>query len=458
MRTLTILFLFVSQILIAQKNVTISGTVKNVKGKSVYAQTIKNTLKYESFFLDSTKMDKNGQFVLKFNLQSPSKINLQIGEEYTELYAAQGDVINLNVDASNFDKTIKYNGSQKEWNQFVASEILNNKWNFDYNICKYKEADFLDSFSTFFSPKILNANLLIQNEDLKQLVLENLELYQTNAKLMYPYYHKNINKLKNKTELTKGYYDFINKLDLNRKTSRNLNLYQLMLGNLCNYFSREIYEKDTTQNLDSLNNITIFTKFKDFDKEILVSNEILKTLIYSFDLIKADSLWNANQAMLVNSMFRNEIEEVRDKVKKYAKGAIAPAFSFPDMNGKMVSLSDFKGKIVYLDVWASWCGPCRREIPAAKELEKQMHGKDVVFLCVSVDGDEAAWKKIVKEKELTGVHIHSKGDFESEMAKLYNIRSIPSYMIIDRNGKIWKMGAERPSGKAKEALEEALKN
>lgn len=458
MRTLIILFLFVSQILIAQKNVTISGTVKNVKGKSVYAQTIKNTLKYESFFLDSTKMDKNGQFVLKFNLQSPSKINLQIGEEYTELYAAQGDVISLNVDASNFDKTIKYSGSQKEWNQFIATEILNNTSRFNYNICKNKEAVFLDSLSIFISPKIKNANALIKNESLKEFVLESYDLLELNVKFMYSYYHKNMNKLEQKPELSKNYYDFVNKIDLNRRTTSNLNLYQQMLGYLSNYYSREIYEKDTTLNLDSLNSVIQNTKFVDFDKELLVSNEILETLIYSFDLIKADSLWNANQAMLVNSMFRNEIEEVRDKVKKYAKGAIAPTFSFPDMNGKMVSLSDFKGKIVYLDVWASWCGPCRREIPAAKELEKQMHGKDVVFLCVSVDGDEAAWKKIVKEKELTGVHIHSKGDFESEMAKLYNIRSIPSYMIIDRNGKIWKMGAERPSGKAKEALEEALKN
>ncbi len=179
--------------------------------------------------------------------------------------------------------------------------------------------------------------------------------------------------------------------------------------------------------------------------------------MYGFDVIKADSLLMKNDELLKNATFKTEITEVRNKVKKYAKGAIAPTFSFPDMNGKMVSLSDFKGKIVYLDVWASWCGPCRREIPAAKELEKQMHGKDVVFLCVSVDGDEAAWKKIVKEKELTGVHIHSKGDFNSEMTKLYDIRSIPTYIIIDRNGKIWKMGAERPSGKAKEELEEALK-
>jgi thiol-disulfide isomerase/thioredoxin len=189
-----------------------------------------------------------------------------------------------------------------------------------------------------------------------------------------------------------------------------------------------------------------------------ISSEIYNTLAYEFNLDKASKLEDKFKNDLKNQVYKDDIQTIKLKVKKYAKGAIAPTFSYPDMNGKMVSLSDFKGKIVYLDVWASWCGPCRREIPAAKELEKQMHGKDVVFLCVSVDGDEAAWKKIVKEKELTGVHIHSKGDFKSEMTKLYDINSIPTYIIIDRNGKIWKMGAERPSGKAKEELEEALKN
>jgi thiol-disulfide isomerase/thioredoxin len=457
MKKLTFLFLFVSHFLIAQKNVTILGTVKNFKGKSVMAETLKNSLRFEYTILDTTKLDKNGKFTLKFNIEKPSKIKLKIGEEYTELYAVNGDNISISVDAKNFDKSIKYNGSNKEWNQFVASEILNENWNFRYSICKNKESLFLDSLQIFYVSKIKNAETLLLNDVLKAFVLEYFDYTQANIKLMFTYYHKNMNKLEKKPELSKNYYDFISNIELNKAKTNNLSLYQQMLGYISGHFSEEIYEQDTTKNYDSINNAIVHSKFKEFDKEILVSNEIIETLMYGFDLIKADSLLMKNDELLKNSSFKFEITEVRDKVKKYAKGAIAPKFSFPDMNGKMVSLSDFKGKIVYLDVWASWCGPCRREIPAAKELEKQMHGKDVVFLCVSVDGDEAAWKKIVKEKELTGVHIHSKGDFNSEMTKLYDIRSIPTYIIIDRNGKIWKMGAERPSGKAKEELEEALK-
>jgi hypothetical protein len=217
MKKLTFLFLFVSHFLIAQKNVTISGTVKNFKGKSVMVETLKNSLRFEYTILDTTKLDKNGKFTLKFNIEKPSKIKLKIGEEYTELYAVNGDNISISVDAKNFDKSIKYNGSNKEWNQFVASEILNENWNFRYSICKNKESLFLDSLQIFYVSKIKNAETLLLNDVLKAFVLEYFDYTQANIKLMYTYYHKNMNKLEEKPQLSTNYYDFISKINLNNQ-------------------------------------------------------------------------------------------------------------------------------------------------------------------------------------------------------------------------------------------------
>jgi thiol-disulfide isomerase/thioredoxin len=293
---------------------------------------------------------------------------------------------------------------------------------------------------------------------LKEYLTETFEFEKISNKLKYASYHKYFNKLDKKPELTATYYDFTNQIDLNKEPILAKLERSNMVSDLLGFWASSLYEKDTTKDYDSLQMSLIDSKLKGDLKDAALSKEIFNVLAYEFNVEKASKLEERFANDLKNQSYKKEIQDLKMKVKKYAKGAIAPTFSYPDMNGKMVSLSDFKGKVVYLDVWASWCGPCRREIPAAKELEKQMHGKDVVFLCVSVDGDEAAWKKIVKEKELTGVHIHSKGDFKSEMTKLYDINSIPTYIIIDRNGKIWKMGAERPSGKAKEELEEALKN
>lgn len=457
MQKLTLFFLLVSNFLIAQKNVTISGTVKNFKGKSVMAETVKETLKYETIVLDSTKLNAKGEFSLSFNIEKPTEVKLTIGEEHTILFVDQQHKITLTLDAKKFDESLKYKGSNEKWNQFVANQMYKENWNFPTSYFKAKESLFLDSLNLFYKEK--QANLKeIQSDRLKEYLNETFEFETISNKLKYASYHKYFNKLDKKPELSATYYDFVNQIDVNKEPTLAKSERTNMVSDLLGFWTSSLYEKDTTKDYDSLQMTLIDSRLKGDLKDAALSKEIFNVLAYEFNIEKATKLEERFANDLKNEGFKKEIQELKMKVKKYAKGAIAPAFSFPDINGKMVSLSDFKGKIVYLDVWASWCGPCRREIPAAKELEKQMHGKDVVFLCVSVDGDEAAWKKIVKEKELTGVHIHSKGDFNSEMTKLYDIRSIPTYIIIDRNGKIWKMGAERPSGKAKEELEEALKN
>ena len=96
--------------------------------------------------------------------------------------------------------------------------------------------------------------------------------------------------------------------------------------------------------------------------------------------------------------------------KELKEGDQAPTFKYLDINGKEVSLSDLKGKYVYIDIWATWCGPCTGELPHLKELEKKMHGKKIVFVSISCDKDKAAWEKMVKEKGLEGVQLHNGGD------------------------------------------------
>ena len=93
--------------------------------------------------------------------------------------------------------------------------------------------------------------------------------------------------------------------------------------------------------------------------------------------------------------------------KELKEGDQAPTFKYLDINGKEVSLSDLKGKYVYIDVWATWCGPCQYELPHLKELEKKMHGKKIVFVSISCDKDKAAWEKMVKEQGLGGVQLHN---------------------------------------------------
>ncbi|WP_018339523.1 MULTISPECIES: TlpA family protein disulfide reductase [Butyricimonas] len=145
----------------------------------------------------------------------------------------------------------------------------------------------------------------------------------------------------------------------------------------------------------------------------------------------------------------------QEKKEELKAGDQSPVFKYVDINGKEVSLSDLKGKYVYIDVWATWCPPCRGELPHLKELEKKMHGKNIVFVSISCDKDKAAWEKMVKEQGLGGIQLHNGGD--REFMKAYNITGIPRFILLDKEGKIVNPKMTRPSNPETEKTLNALK-
>jgi peroxiredoxin len=135
----------------------------------------------------------------------------------------------------------------------------------------------------------------------------------------------------------------------------------------------------------------------------------------------------------------------------------APDFTLSDVNGKKVSLSDFRGKIVYLDFWATWCGPCVGEIAASKKLNKKFEGNpNIAFINISFDHEADRWQKMVEAKKMLGTQLISEKGQESDVMKNYEVVSIPRFIIIDKNGIIVDYDAKRPSEHGLESYLESL--
>ena len=143
--------------------------------------------------------------------------------------------------------------------------------------------------------------------------------------------------------------------------------------------------------------------------------------------------------------------------KLFAKGTLSPTFSnYENYNGSENSLSDFIGKFVYIDVWATWCGPCKAEIPSLKKLESKYKTKNIAFISVSVDDARRSgtmekaresWKKMVKDKQLTGTQLFTGNGWKTSFIQDYKINSIPRFILIDPKGNIIDADAPRPSSK-----------
>jgi thiol-disulfide isomerase/thioredoxin len=138
----------------------------------------------------------------------------------------------------------------------------------------------------------------------------------------------------------------------------------------------------------------------------------------------------------------------------------APSFDYVNYAGGKTKLEDLRGKYVYIDVWATWCGPCRGEIPFLQKIEEKYKGKNIAFVSISIDvqKDFEKWKTFVKDKSLGGIQLFADKDWSSDFIKAFGINGIPRFILIDPSGKVVDADAARPSEpKLEEKLEELLK-
>ncbi len=155
---------------------------------------------------------------------------------------------------------------------------------------------------------------------------------------------------------------------------------------------------------------------------------------------------------LVAQQINGEAGQLKQMAQQAAEnqklvGKASPTFEYENFKGGKTKLSDFKGKYVYIDVWATWCGPCRQEIPYLQKIEEKYKDKGIVFTSISVDvaKDYDKWKKMVDEKKLGGVQLIADKNWESEFMVSYGINSIPRFILLDPKGNIVDANAARPS-------------
>ena len=160
--------------------------------------------------------------------------------------------------------------------------------------------------------------------------------------------------------------------------------------------------------------------------------------------------------IIKNTELLQELNQRINLVNKLKSGQPFPPFEgVVDINDKPISFEqlNLKGKMLFIDIWATYCPDCRKELPALETLQQTYKGKPITFVSISVDRDKEAWKTMVKEKKLSGIHLYASPETKELFKKLYDLRSIPRYMLVDKEGNIISINAPMPSkGTALESL------
>jgi len=381
--------------------VTITGEITNPKGELVTFSNQDTTY--------STTATANGTFTISFNLDSTTYLNFGHGIETTAMYVHPGDKIKLTIDTELFDETIEYKGSSSS--SFLAKKYLLEEGNDFFGKVYYMSSGeaykaVLDSFKI---------DVINEFGEITDSAFINSEITSIDEKNTY--FIGSQEKLANYSVDVKTY------MWETRNISRDFNFYAA-IDSLNSIDFNNMAEQYAAAFQASLNNVT--------DAEFIVTakERITKT---------TDSWLERKTAV--------------DNMPKEGEPAID--FNYPDTDGNEFSLTSFKGNLVYVDVWATWCGPCKSEIPSLQKLEADYHGKDITFMSVSVDTDKEAWEKMVADKELGGVQLWADG--WSKITKDYAIFGIPRFMLFDAEGNVVSTNAPRPSSdEIRELLEANL--
>lgn len=153
------------------------------------------------------------------------------------------------------------------------------------------------------------------------------------------------------------------------------------------------------------------------------------------DSMKAELYEEANASGLQGDLVQTFVRNYKAQ-QATAVGQMAPEINLPDTSGNPVGLSSLRGKVVLIDFWASWCGPCRQENPNVLNLYNMYKDKGFEIFGVSLDKEASKWKEAIHQDGIHWVHVSDLQEWRSAGARLYAVTSIPTTFLIDRDGKI----------------------
>jgi len=423
---------------IENKTVVLKGTIVNYDQDTLYMNNVssKSLLFIEEIHKILLKEKSNFEF--RFELEKPAYF--QIGRTF--LYLSPGDSLVANIDTR--DRSYgKFNGTGADANNYLTKVPYPKGGSFwgvereaSSKIETYKDVP--EAFNKLLKNRMDElAALKTVSDDFRKLETARNKFDYVNSlsSLFYLYYGKVRNgemtqdEMQSKMKEAEKYlasYKKIHLDDFNKSDYLQLEVFHSILYLLKDdKFIKDLELPELNRNL----------------KEYLKTNDLVNELKFNGYSNEAGKLLKQTAESITNSAYKSVLLNLKNEYTSILKGNPASDLTFTKLDGNTVKLSDYKGKVIVLDLWATWCGPCMAEKPFFEALEKKYHDNDnIELISLSID-KEKVWRKYFDKNEVVGNQLQINRSQLSE----YKVAAIPRFFVIDKDFKIVDVFAPLPS-------------
>ncbi|HEY0741697.1 MAG TPA: TlpA disulfide reductase family protein [Chryseosolibacter sp.] len=421
----------------------------------------------------STRTDSLGNRVFDIEVGKPKFVYLKIGNSYGELYVSPGDELMIEKSPQGSAVPFYHSGNGAEVNNYLAwvnthtdrirmagnvplPDMSDEQFLKRYDSLKTTINNFHAQYTDSVVLSEKDEALLVRKNQIKMLtVSQEYKFYRANAALIEKREHRDNGTLFLEAEISPEIENLTNEVpfvpDL---LTDGYSDYQMLL----NFFwhnviylpaSEQVQLANRKENLLPLMTDSLIDK-ADYPAEV---QHFIKSFNINFWLSRygitpeTDSVFARLQRTNAHSKYTQVVQKQYNEWLGVQPGKPAPDLTGSTPDGSQLSIRDLRGKLIYIDVWATWCAPCVAEIPASKKLqEKFAKEPGVVFLNVSVDYEKEHWDNFMaKDTTWKGLHLIIAADEIQSFYKRYKMSYVPRYMIIDKSGNIVTLSAPRPS-------------
>ena len=426
---------------------TISGTIANPNDLNVI---------FESKGEQHSARITDGQFSIELMLDEPHVFTLKYARRTGQIFVLPGDKINFSTTANQFSQVMQFTGDRSAENNYLTKKFNEDRTSRALKSKTYKleepeftaavdqtKVDKAEAFKTFCASNEIDPFF-------KFIIDTEIEYEWANDRLIYPTYYKFYNKKEN-FDVSPVYFDFQRNLDLNDPGKLFSPNFVSFINNYTDAEANKALlndeKKKLTDNGMALTKFDIVSQqFKNKEIQEFLMYNTLKTHIKYEGANGTTPLMQKFEEISTNLNLKRDIQNAYSMWRGLEEGAPAPNFAYADIDGQVHDMANYKGKYIYVDVWATWCGPCKKELPHLEALQEAYKDNDkILFTSVSIDKNKDSWERMVKDKNMKGLQLFAENEWRASIIRDYKISGIPRFLLIDDQGKIVSANAPRPS-------------